>query len=111
MVKGVERYLDSLDPATRALVSGCETVEEIFGVARREGLELPEEALDTVYGGCSSYTYKYDSYYKCKTDDSRCQLKTVGHDGWPDVYYCPTCLTTKDVSEVKWHTDKQKVAK
>ena len=111
MVKGIERYMETMDPKTRSMVAKCDTVEEVFGVVRSEGLELPEEALDTVYGGCSSYTYEIDSYDRCKTDNTRVQLKSVGHDGWPDVYYCPTCLTTKDSSEVQPWTDRIKKKK
>ena len=113
MLKGMESYAATLDPEMRAMVDKCETREELFALAKREGWELPDEALDWVYGGCggSSYTTVVDYYWRCKIHKTAVMLKTVGHDGWPNVYYCNQCLTTKDEDELEWYRDEQKVKK
>ena len=110
-MQGIERYISTLDPKMQKRIMACENTEEAFMLARAEGLELPEEALDAVYGGCSSYTYKVDDYYRCNMDKTQVQLKTVGHDGFPDIYYCSTCLTTKDPTEVHHYYNKYKTKK
>ena len=82
-------------------------------LARTEGLELPDEALDTIYGGCTSYTLKVDDYDRCVTCKTRVQLRSVGHDGFPDVYYCPTCFTSKskELQEVEHYHHEEQVKK
>ena len=100
-MKQMERYIKTLTPELQEKMRGANTVEDVFRIARQENMELPEEALDSIYGGCgTSYTWKYEEYYKCRICDSKVSLKSVGHDGFPDVYYCPNCLTTKDETEV-----------
>lgn len=111
-MQGIEKYIQTLSEDMKAKFMACEDVESAFKLAREEGLELPDEALDAVYGGCTSYTYVWDNYNLCKTcGTGRCQLKSVGHDGFPDVYYCPVCMTTKDHDEVTPKSDRNKVKK
>lgn len=104
-MKEMKRYIQGLAPELQERLMACEDTEAAFRLAREEGLELPEEALDAVYGGCTSYTYVRDDYYKCNTCKSRVQLKSVGHDGFPNVYYCGTCFTTRGSNEVFPWTD------
>lgn len=111
-MKGTERYLQGLNDEIRAKVLSCETTEDMLKVAREEGLELPDEALYAVYGGCgTSYTYEVDDWYNCNTCKNKVQLKSVGHDGFPNVYYCPTCLVTRDGTEIKRYYNRRKVKK
>ena len=42
---------EKLDPALKAKLKGCETPEEIFEVAKSEGIKLSEEDLAMVSGG------------------------------------------------------------
>ncbi len=99
MTKNIERYIASLQPAMQDRMRSCETTEEMMSLARNEGLELPDEALDTIYGGCTSYTHKVDDYDRCVECKTRVSLRSVGHDGFPNVYYCPTCFTTKSYAQ------------
>ena len=110
-MKGTERYLRGLNEDIRARMEACDTTEGMMRIAREEGLELPDEALDAVYGGCTSYTYEVDDYFQCKTCLTKVQLKSVGHDGFPNVYYCPTCLVTRDGTEIKHYYNRRKVEK
>ncbi len=113
MTKNIERYIASLQPAMQDRMRSCSSTEEIMRLARTEGLELPDEALDTIYGGCTSYTLKVDDYDRCVTCKTRVQLRSVGHDGFPDVYYCPTCFTSKskELQEVEHYHHEETVKK
>ena len=111
-MKNRERYINSLEPDMQERMRACESVEDMFILAKTEGLELPDEALDAVYGGCgTSYTYQVDDFEKCNTCDSRVTLRSVGHDGFPNVYYCPTCFTSKDPSEIHHYHHTNKIRK
>ena len=111
-MKEMKSYIKTLAPEMQERMMACESMEEIAKLARTEGLELPDEALYGVYGGCGkSYTYQIDDYMQCKTCSQRVQLRSVGHDGFPDVYACPTCFTTKAPSEVQRYYNKRKVPK
>ena len=43
---------DSLTDEQKKKAKACNTMEELMGLAGREGIELPDEALDQVAGGC-----------------------------------------------------------
>ena len=108
----IERYIATLEPALQEKFRACDSAEDMLNVAKKEGLELPDEALDTVYGGCgTSYTYEIDDYDICKVCSSRVTLRSVGHNGFPNVYYCPTCFTSKDPDEIKPYYNRRKVIK
>ena len=112
-MKYIDQYLRGVDPDTAELIRACETREDILRVAREHSLELPDEALDAIYGGCgtASYTYVVDDYMRCIICKTQVQLKTVGHDGFPNVYYCNVCLLTKDPSEIEHYHNTRKVPK
>ena len=109
-----EKYIQSLAPEMQERMRACDTVEDMLMIARQEGLELPDEALDAVYGGgCggASYTYKDEAYKACSTCNSRVNLRSVGHQNFPNVYFCPLCYTTKDPTEVWDYSGRVKVLK
>ena len=108
----IERYIKGLDPKLQERMRACENAEEILTIVKEEGLELPDEALDTVYGGCgTSYTYQVDDYWRCVACKNRIGLRSVGHDGFPDVYWCQYCFTTKTPGEIEHYYNKRKVVK
>lgn len=43
---------DSLTDEQREKAKACKTPDELMALAGREGMELPDEALDMVSGGC-----------------------------------------------------------
>ncbi|MBE6473145.1 MAG: hypothetical protein E7Z99_06140 [Coriobacteriaceae bacterium] len=68
---------NDLTPEQKKLVEGCHTPEELFALAKREGLKIPEEDLERIAGGqgwqlpdcpnCGSdKTYNNGSGYSCK---------------------------------------------
>ncbi len=66
-LKGV---YDSLTDEQKAKAKACKTMEELTELAGKEGIELPDEALDAVAGGgytgydsCGTHCGDYD--YSC----------------------------------------------
>ena len=49
---------ESLTDAQKEKAKVCKTMEELTAFAAKEGIELPDEALDAVSGGCD----KCDDY-------------------------------------------------
>ena len=48
---------DSLTDEQKEKANACESMDELTALAGREGIELPDEALDAVSGGgCGSQT-------------------------------------------------------
>ena len=62
---------DSLTDEQKAKAKACKTMEELTALAAREGMELPDEALDAVAGGgcydggCSGYSGDWCPQHKC----------------------------------------------
>ncbi|MBO4915567.1 MAG: hypothetical protein J5449_10210 [Oscillospiraceae bacterium] len=44
---------DSLTDEQRERAKACKTADELSELAAKEGVELPDEALDMVSGGCN----------------------------------------------------------
>ena len=51
---------DSLTDEQKEKAKNCKTMDELMALAGKEGLELPDEALDAVSGGCDVSGCKYD---------------------------------------------------
>ncbi|MBR1383625.1 MAG: hypothetical protein IJ555_07445 [Ruminococcus sp.] len=47
-----EKYLKDLDPELQEKARACKSLEELTHLAAENDLELPEEALEMVSGGC-----------------------------------------------------------
>lgn len=73
---GWEKYLDRLSPELQAKVKECKNKDDIIKLAAREGIELPDEALDGVTGGTGSET------------GGDC---TQGYPVSLTSYFCPKC--------------------
>ena len=53
----LKSVFDSLTDEQKEKAQACKTDEELLALAAREGIELPDEALDAVSGGgCGSQT-------------------------------------------------------
>ena len=48
--------IEHVSPELRAKAEACETPEEVFKLAKEEGIDLPDEALDSIAGGWKSQT-------------------------------------------------------
>ena len=49
----LKKIYEGLTDEQKAKVRECKTVEEITALAEKEGIELPDEALDAIAGGLS----------------------------------------------------------
>ena len=49
----LKKIYEGLTDEQKAKVRECKTVEEITALAEKEGIELPDEALDAIAGGIS----------------------------------------------------------
>ncbi len=49
----LEGIYDSLTDEQKEKAKACKTFDELTELAGREGIELPDEALDAVSGGCN----------------------------------------------------------
>ncbi len=45
---------DSLSDEQKEKAKHCKTLDELTALAAKEGMELPDEALDAVSGGCGN---------------------------------------------------------
>ena len=52
--KMLQKIWDSLTDEQKEKARACKTDEELIALAAKEGVELPEEALDAVSGGACS---------------------------------------------------------
>ena len=71
----------SLTDTQREKVKSCKTAEELMNLARQEGIELPDEALDAVSGGCGDADARGPYVYHTSSNFPR-------RTGWFDCPYC-----------------------
>ena len=78
-------FFFKLKPATKEQITKarlCKNSEELLALAKAEGIELTEEQLEAVSGGCGTYTVR------CPKCGSNIIVKDcVG----PKDYYCNNC--------------------
>ncbi len=55
-ISELEKYMKNLSPELQEKVKLCKNMNEMTDLAAREGIELPDEALDIVTGGASNNT-------------------------------------------------------
>ena len=52
MNEKMKAFYDSLTDEQKEKAKACKTVDELNELAGKEGIELPDEILDSVAGGC-----------------------------------------------------------
>ena len=50
----LEEYIKDLSPELQEKARACKTKDELMQLAAENGLEIPEDALEAVAGGCTS---------------------------------------------------------
>ena len=58
MAEMLNGIIDSLTEEQKEKYKACKTTEEILELAAREGVELPDEAMDEIAGGGCGTTYE-----------------------------------------------------
>ena len=72
MKKALEAFFEKLTDEQKEKAKECKTMEELMDFAGKEGLELPDELLNSVAGGANYFSVDLSKYYKqssgfCKT--------------------------------------------
>ena len=65
-----KELLEGLTDEQIAKLSACKNIKEILKLEKSEGVELNEEQLGAIYGGCSDASY----------EDEKCCPKCHSHD-------------------------------
>ena len=52
MNEKLEKYIEGLDPELQEKARACNSLEEVMELAAENDIELPEDALKAVSGGC-----------------------------------------------------------
>lgn len=84
--------LKGLTEAQIARVKGCKNQEELLTLAKEEGIELTEEQLEGINGGCGSGSDKPKQCPKC--GGTKITTKTYLGQGGTEreyIYRCSTC--------------------
>ena len=79
-----KELLKGLTEEQIAKIKACKNQEEVLKLAKEEGIELNDEQLETVNGGCSS-----GSTVECLNCGSTNVTKTMSYDS--DGYTCNDC--------------------
>ena len=56
---------EDLNPELQEKAKACKTPEELLELAKEEGLELPEEALNAIAGGWGADQQELNDYLNC----------------------------------------------
>ena len=99
MKADIEKYIGGLDPELQGKARQCKTKEELSAFIADNDLELPEDALELVSGGCGTPTPPKNAYCKyC----GNAVITFCGNKG--TTYRCDSnhCGKTLSESEIVW---------
>ena len=105
MNEKLENYIKDLSPELQKKARACKSLEELTQLAAENDLELPEEALELVSGGCGTKSkpeIRYPYHKKCGK-----RLENVFERGGGLKYKCAVCnivitdYMNKDIVEWK----------
>ena len=89
-----EELFKSLSKEQMAKLKGCNNVEELLALAKQEGIELTDEQLEAVSGGCGTTT----GYWGCPYCGYRWGAESVGY---PRLR-CHGCGRVYNADDVKY---------
>ena len=79
--------LNGLTEEQKKKARTCKSKKDLLDFLGAEGVELPDELLDSVAGGA---TYRYNSEYKC--------YEMIAKDGVTVIEIDPFCVDEKDAA-------------
>ncbi|MBO6141312.1 MAG: hypothetical protein J6O40_05895 [Ruminococcus sp.] len=86
MNENFEKYIKDLSPELQQKARECKTTEELIEFLADNDLELPEDALEAVAGGCGTADTKKAYCIYC---GSRALLSSLHGDS---THWCPKCV-------------------
>ena len=84
MNEKIEQYIKGLPPELQEKARQCETMEELNDFIAENDIEIPEEALEQVAGGCGEKLYCID----CGSESIG---KTTKWSTYETEYFCNKC--------------------
>ena len=78
-----EKYIEGLDPELQEKARACNSLEEVMELAAENDIELPEDALEHVSGGCTQQM----KCPKCGSD----RIEVEEYEGGGLKEYCKNC--------------------
>ncbi len=105
MNENYEKYIEDLSPELQEKARACNSLEELNAFIAENDLELPEEALELVSGGCGTKSKPEIRYPYHKICGKR--LENVFERGGGLKYKCAVCnivitdYMNKDIVEWK----------
>ena len=92
-----EELLKGLSEEQIAKVEACKNQEELLALAKQEGIELTEEQLSAVSGGCgkSKEWYEIDNMQCPECLNRHCMEKVS--DAWYRCKYCNKITVNKNL--------------
>ena len=85
-----EDYIKDLSPELQEKARACKTKEELNAFIAENDIELPEDALDLVSGGCGTSTPGHWYHVKCGREiDLNKSMKSSAFGS--TRYYCEHC--------------------
>ena len=83
-----EELLDGLTDEQIAKIKDCKTTEEMLALAKEEGIELTDEQLEAVNGGCGTVEMVGRTCPRCGNGELRRTAPTMFKDA---KYECLKC--------------------
>ncbi|SEK82207.1 hypothetical protein SAMN02910353_01355 [Ruminococcus sp. YRD2003] len=101
MKADIEKYIGGLDPELQGKARQCKTKEELSAFIADNDLELPQDALELVSGGCGTPTPPKAAYCKYCGNAVAVLIPTQG--GKKNyICYADHCGKPLSESEVVW---------
>ena len=95
-----EKYIEGLSPEMQEKARACNTKEELNAFIAENDLELPEDALELVSGGCGTSTPKPCSHVSETTVESFSKKDLLGSIV---NYYKKSCNNCGAISYYRWN--------
>ena len=80
----MDSVYENLTDEQKEKAKQCKTSDELMALAGEWGIELPDEALDHVNGGCGESDCSHDPYWTCESYNT-C-IRDAGYEQCAHVY-------------------------
>ena len=98
----LETFIGELSPELQEKIRECKTMEEFNTLLAENDVELSDDALEAVAGGCG--TTKGYKCLKCGANPLKYIESKAGYDGWVMAMFfkCPKCGQMHYTGHMPW---------